>query len=244
MTTVKETKDYEKFSFLGDNRELNKGHINKLVNSMLEYGYIKTNPIIVNADYQIVDGQHRFEACRKLGIPVVYIVDDSDLLRDNTMAVLNTVARTWTLDDFCNHFARRGNPTYMQLQQFASEQKLAMGKALQLVTGNTTRNGRRGTSDFKEGKLSLATKDFVRARELLDTIRSLCSMGNIPFTSRPISAIIKMAKNDNFNLEKMVAKMSRNRDKAYIASSVDGFVAMFQSIYNLKERTKVDFLND
>ena len=244
MTTVKETKDYGKFSFLGDNRELRKGHIDKLVNAILEYGYIKSNPIIVNADYQIIDGQHRFEACKKLGLPIVYIVDNSELLRDNTMAVLNTVTRTWVLDDFCEHFARRGNPTYMQLRTFVKEEKVSIGKALQILTNGASRNQFGGTTTFKEGKLSLTTKDFTRARELLNNIRSLFAMGGIPFTSRPISAILKMLKNENFDIDKMLNKMSKNRDKAYISSTVDGYVAMFQSIYNLKERVKVDFLND
>lgn len=32
------------------------------------------SPIIVSEDFRIIDGQHRFEACKELGFPIYFLV--------------------------------------------------------------------------------------------------------------------------------------------------------------------------
>ena len=66
------TKDYDMFEFLDTNRQPNTRIINKLEKSIKEHGV--QIPIIVNDKKQIVDGQHRFWALRKLGYQVPYII--------------------------------------------------------------------------------------------------------------------------------------------------------------------------
>ena len=66
------TKDYEMFKFLDTNRVPNQRITKKLEKSIQEHGI--QIPIIVNEDKQIVDGQHRFWALRKLGYKVPFII--------------------------------------------------------------------------------------------------------------------------------------------------------------------------
>lgn len=59
------TKNYNRFKTLRGSRELNMG----AVMQMTEFAIL---PIQVTTRYEIVEGNHRFEACRQLGLPINY----------------------------------------------------------------------------------------------------------------------------------------------------------------------------
>ena len=65
---VQTTSNYSLFTSLEGNRNVNKLHVKRLKESM-QKKYLFT-VIIVNEKYQIIDGQHRFTACK--GIRVAY----------------------------------------------------------------------------------------------------------------------------------------------------------------------------
>ena len=64
------TENYDMFKKIGGNRKLNKTNYAKIVKSMKEEQLII--PIVVNERYEIIDGQHRFQACEDLGKPVYF----------------------------------------------------------------------------------------------------------------------------------------------------------------------------
>ena len=69
---VMETMDYSLFSKFNGNRDVNKLHVNRIAKSMSEQFLIK--PIDVNEKHEVIDGQHRLEACKETGNPLYYIV--------------------------------------------------------------------------------------------------------------------------------------------------------------------------
>ena len=69
---IQKSKDYNIFKTLTGNRELNISHKEKLKKSFKENYLI--SPIIINEKYEIIDGQHRFNAARELGYYVYYIL--------------------------------------------------------------------------------------------------------------------------------------------------------------------------
>lgn len=74
---VQQTQEYDKFSLLSANRDISKGHVQSLKASIEKLGNITEKvPIIVNQNLEIIDGQHRFQALKELGLPVFYIVAD------------------------------------------------------------------------------------------------------------------------------------------------------------------------
>ena len=70
---VKVTDEYNIFTFAEGNRAINPAQVKNLIKSIENIGLIPT-PIVVNEKMQILDGQHRVEACRQLKMPVYYIV--------------------------------------------------------------------------------------------------------------------------------------------------------------------------
>jgi ParB-like chromosome segregation protein Spo0J len=72
VNQVNQTNDYEMFKTLDGNRTVNKLHVSRLKESF-KTAYL-LSPILINQQNQIIDGQHRFEAAKILGLPVNYII--------------------------------------------------------------------------------------------------------------------------------------------------------------------------
>ena len=72
MEQIKVTTNYDLFSFMPGNRDIAKK--NMLVKSIEKIDLTEYKPIIVNENYVIIDGQHRFMACKELEKPIYYII--------------------------------------------------------------------------------------------------------------------------------------------------------------------------
>ena len=73
-----ETKEYDKFTFLKDNREVTDYHAKKIADSFQIHGQLV--PIVCkkqnNGKLYIIDGQYRYTAAKNLGIPIKYTVNN------------------------------------------------------------------------------------------------------------------------------------------------------------------------
>ena len=69
---IYEETDYTKFRKLPDNRDVLSNRLTKLEASLSERAIL--NPIIVNEKMQIIDGQGRYEALKRMGKPIQYVV--------------------------------------------------------------------------------------------------------------------------------------------------------------------------
>lgn len=102
--SIFQTKDYNQFVIVDKNRDLSKKHVNKLVNSIKKYGYKKSCPILVNDKLEVIDGQHRIEACKILNIPVLYTIEDLSI---KDISTLNSCARNWKMNDYVKFHSDR-----------------------------------------------------------------------------------------------------------------------------------------
>lgn len=64
------TDKYSIFRRLSGNRDVKEARVKKIMRSIEKVGYIP-NPIIVNENMEVVDGQGRLEAVKRLGLPTI-----------------------------------------------------------------------------------------------------------------------------------------------------------------------------
>ena len=64
-----ETKNYDQFKTLEGNRSIDQKNVNNIEQNMREHGVLPT-VIIVNEKMEVIDGQHRIEALKRLHEPV------------------------------------------------------------------------------------------------------------------------------------------------------------------------------
>ena len=105
---INKTKNYEMFKFREDNRlKIDQSHVNKLINSIQSRNLLDMRPIIVNSDYEILDGQHRLLAAKNLGVEIYYEIEEKLEHKD---IILMNVAKSWAVCDYMNYFVKNTAP--------------------------------------------------------------------------------------------------------------------------------------
>lgn len=102
---ILKTRDYSIFKSVEFNRNKNKKHIQNVIKIIKKENLLHLHPILVNKDMEVIDGQHRLEAAKELGVEIFYIQSDlsyehilsSNLIQKN--ASLNDVIKFYALKD-------------------------------------------------------------------------------------------------------------------------------------------------
>lgn len=141
-----QTYDYEMFSLRPDNRKkISPCHIESLTRSMDRKNLLHIRPIIVNKDMEIVDGQHRFLAAKKLNLPIFYEIhedfEEADIVKMN-------YSKSWNNDDYLNFYCKSGKDEYLKARSFIQKHGLSV-RAITYVVGKE--NHKISFSSFKDG---------------------------------------------------------------------------------------------
>ena len=130
-----ETKDYSRFKFLEtENRPIREDIIKNLEPEILKNGIC--NPIEVDGDYNIYDGQHRFVIARKHGLALPYLIN-----RKLTLEMIPSLqkATRWNAVDYCKVLANNGNVNCQRAIYIAegwnkaSDDKMIISRALEIL---------------------------------------------------------------------------------------------------------------
>lgn len=112
--------DYDEFSFADFNRGLVRSTIEKL---KAEFGHednFKYFPIIVDRNMTVIDGQHRFQACKELNIPIFYLIKNKEV---NPMDVrtVNKAGKRHTVSDIFEMECKSGNSEALKANRLSRE---------------------------------------------------------------------------------------------------------------------------
>lgn len=139
------TTDYDMFKTLDGNRIVLESRVKKVIASINTHGYLKI-PIMVNDDMEVVDGQARLEACKRLKLPVYYIIGGKIGLSD--CIVMNTSITKWSKFDYIKSYADTGNLNYIILREaIAKHPNISLNAITFALSGATT-----GIKIIQEGK--------------------------------------------------------------------------------------------
>ena len=133
-----ETSNYSLFTTSHINRSINTGLVQRIAKSIQDIGYLKSRPIIITGNYIIIDGQHRFEACKLLGLPIYYEIENVDFQK--AMINLNMNQQIWRLNEYVESWANSGLQCYKYLSNFENKYKLGISNSIVICMGNTGRN--------------------------------------------------------------------------------------------------------
>ena len=121
--------NYSLFSMIEWNRSINSSKVDEYA-QMIKEGYSQDEcPILVTEKMEILDGQHRFEAAKKMNTPIFYIISKKSAT-SNAMVDINQGTHNWKIHDYVKSFADRGNSNYQKLLDFCSENKVSYGIAI------------------------------------------------------------------------------------------------------------------
>ena len=147
---IHKTKDYSLFKYLKGNRAVNELHVRRLVEAIKEKDL--QVPIIVDDKMFVVEGQHRLEAYKIVGLPITYIVKDNVGLED--VRKLNSVARKWTLTEYLMSYVKLGNHDYELLEWFHRTYEFGLSECIAMLNDKGYCASKE-IKDFKSGDFVL-----------------------------------------------------------------------------------------
>lgn len=151
---IHKTDDYSKFKGITSNREVYGRHVQAIVKSLRKRNLLWMNPIKVNDDFEVIDGQHRLAAAEILGVPVFYIVCPGVTKAD--LAILNSNQRNWSLMDFITFYTIEGHGEYKRLANLINKFSVL---SISGVIRMTSRDNKSQSMDIRSGQLVLSGYD-------------------------------------------------------------------------------------
>lgn len=227
ITKIYSTNNYDKFKFkpTHNNRyKISPTHVKSLVDSITKVGYMPSNPILINKDFEILDGQTRFLACKVLKLPIIYLICENSI-SDNLIIQYTQVQNRWGVIDFIAHHAHNGIEVYEKLLEITEQYKLPISITLDLCIPGGLGNKR--TPKIKQGELLVIRENYLECLEYLLSFKML------PFykTTRFVRAIILF-----FNRATPKQKMKLFKRHLSITSqyTTTAYTASFVNIVNIR----------
>lgn len=234
----------------GVQRMTNRGNINRIKHSMSEL-YIPS-VIKVNQDWYILDGAHSKQAIKELtltGAQLVYVMYDTKGKDREVCIKLNTTSKQWDTKDFLKIWVESGLEDYIWFNNFLNKYNLSFQSAILLATGKTAgrMNGEPANivTYFKNGTMKISQNDRARALSIAHQLRDIQDM--LPKEVRGQRSLhngfVRIATHELYNHDRMLSKLSYQRDKLHKCSCQKGYIEMLEDIYNYKTKDKVYFLD-
>lgn len=224
---ILQTKDYSQFRVSLYNRELNERHIQKLIKSIEANNLLALNPIIVNSQMEVVDGQHRLEAASRLNLPIYYVQlgDDST----GVIATLNATQKAWGLVEFVKFYAKHGKPNYIRLKQLMDKTGFSVGDVFACVKGYGISGNRSAT--IKDGHLSFPDEYRASVEKIFDYIQIFA---HLPFRreSRFIRAFAEVMATKGYIQQRMAKQIEHYPEGITRQLSQSEYVAALKRLYN------------
>lgn len=233
---VQESSDYEQFVFLETNREQSRGHIEALKTAYEEIGNLtRVQPILVNDRYEIIDGQHRFIACKELGLPIYFTqVPGLGVAEARSINILH---RGWTADDFAKSYAASGDVNYQTYLQLREDYGFSHSVMLAYLYPTDIKGHFRS---FRNGELVI--EDEEAARERLDRLAELGEYTKLVNNREFALAVLRASKAEGYDQRRMVRKVRLHGDSLLKRwSSVEDNMRMLEEIYNyaMQENSRI-----
>ena len=225
-----ETMDYDLFSKLQGNREINELHIKRLSDSMNEVYLLK--PIDVNDKYEVIDGQHRLEVCKRLKLPVYFIIHEGWGLHEAHR--LNGNQKNWTSEMFLNGYCELGCKDYFVFKDFKEKYGFNMTITHSLLLNHNEKPCGQYIKDFQNGKFKVKNLNTaIRNAEKLLMIKPYYQGYDRTVF---VWALLAAINNKDFNYQEFLTKLSYQSTKLVDCTSTKQYLVSIEEIYNYKRR--------
>lgn len=229
------TNDLSLFKFMEGNRSPNPKHISRIKKSMEKIGLLM-NPIIINSELEIIDGQHRFLAAKEVGLGVYYIIaDDYDI---KEVHALNVNQKKWTLDDFIDGYSDLGNKEYSKLKKLMNKYPIFnTSTAIKFACNSDNGNA---IIRVQEGRFKF-TRDWNDACLFAEYIKEMAKHYSGATRTTFVRVLIKLTDNKTkgFDLAEFVGKVKKYPHMLYPISGVSANTEMIEKLYNYRKRDKI-----
>lgn len=235
VNSIYETKEYDNFKLLKENREIKKSHVDYFVRELRNNG--QQIPLKVNSNNEILEGQHRFTACKILNIPFQFFYTDEKVTKKKQLLNLINLQKglDWSLKNHLDTQCVIGNEVYKDFKKLREKHsEFTLSTCVNLVENQS------GGKRFKEGELKRDYFDFTD--NLLTSIKTLKSFYKFYNRATFVMALSYLAKHKEFDMEYFLSKCNTYSNMLVGCNGRDAYKDMLIRLYNFKKKYKVKFV--
>lgn len=232
MRNVLQTSGYSQFRLVSTNRVVDHKHVKRLKAAITKNNLLHLNPILVNSHMEVIDGQHRLNAARELGVPIFYVMDNG--IRQEDIATLNSNKKNWAMEDYIHYYAKNGNPAYQALQIFIRNNhfippSVAVSIAAGDVKAATLRDG-----NIKEVNLDEAEAFMLRISDYRNHFKDA-------YTKKFVDAVKSIQKVEGFDHNQMIEQITVQPRSLKPCTTTKEYVKNLEEIYNYRKKSRLRF---
>lgn len=239
---MEKTTDYNKFKKLIYNRPVDQKRVTELINAIKDCNLLDNYPIMCTPDLEIIDGQHRFEAAKRLSLPVYYVIKKDFLPEDLTFANNH---KAWSKEDYFNFYVLNEYTEYLKLKKMMDAHNLGFREAYyymnsnrrtdfadQFIRGKYVHNTQREQYILEKIKDCRAAIDFISAK--LPEARIYVNF--LIFRL----ALIRLLNHPAVDLKVFKSKLEYNLHMMRKCSTAKDFYQLLVKIYNWRNRYPIN----
>ena len=195
----------------------------------------KYAPIIVDKNFRIIDGQHRFWACKEMKMNIYFVITDEVTIRD--IATLNSNTDKWKAKDFVNCYIDLGVRHYKVLLDFMEQHRLSITTAANLLQlGEAMEGGANVSSKIKDGLFEVRHEES--ANEIAVQTKELIEFTEKPKSRSFIKAIGVLMDSESYSQEVLVKKLQSSGEKIKERGTYKEYLSHIEDLYNFKNRNR------
>lgn len=234
INTVYIEKDLSRFKTIIGNRNVDEERVKRIISSIKEVGFIKA-PIICNENMEVIDGQGRLEACKRLKLPVPFIKIEGLTIKE--CRAMNIYQTNWSTRDYIESIAKSGNENYERLLDFVETSGFKLQVALTIaVPSYSNRAG-----ELRSGRISFTEEDHRKAVQKAGFVHRFDDLQ----TNRRLQLVMALLfcyESDQIDNEKLIKRvMSSPKSFLTIATTMD-CIDTLENVYNRFSRKEHVFL--
>lgn len=234
-TKIFTTREYSKFKMIKGNRPVDEQHVRALMKSMRHKDLLI--PIAVNSKMEVLDGQHRLEARKRLNyaVPYYWAGDDTGLA---DVQAINASQKGWTNRDFCQSYIALGKKDYEIYKWFIETYRLPHVESVSLLSGSAELEAGASVKRLFQGG-DFKVNDLMGAKKTAEMLAEV-EPYFAHWTHRNfIKAVIKLLKKKNFSWKRFMEKVELNPTLMQVCMTTEQYLDLIERIYNYKSQNKV-----
>lgn len=235
-------KDFTKFKFMDENRVIDKitsKRMKSLKAAILKGVYMP--PVLIDTDYQILDGQHRVTAAmslikegEKVGLSVLMIDPiDTNQTSIEIARTLNSTQKKWTISDYEQSFVNEGKDSYAMCAQLTSFAFKEFGIKLPISAKKLLLNISPKHDSFKSGNIKVTEEDYNTAICILQEFFNCSdnSVSKMQFSVAMIGAFIYIRLQPGYDAVKFQEYFEEFETEFPDAgANISSFIALFKTV--------------
>lgn len=236
------TSKYDLFVSYEYQREIHPAHVAKLIASMKAHGFLPSKPLQVyrrDGKLHLLDGHHRLNAARLLGIPVYYVIETER--SEETVGPENMTVLRWGAADFVGLYSGKGNQNYEILAKY-NALGFPLKQAASLLIGESAHSGN-FSKHLADGTFRVKTTAYCDAILAIwdksDGVRRVVDACPDIKGRTFIEALSMLLRVDQFEPDVMARRLLGNPRMLTKCADRLQALEMLEEIYNFRSQIKL-----